>query len=151
MDGLSDILKMNHKIRFTLLLLVLGCGPGWAVLPMGYHVHRYSSTEVYVAPLSQKPTTPIIPAKTIGLWWNDSWILGECHPLIRRALHSADDVMIADDNRRDFWIIDLRQTKSYGPYIQRSEFDKAVTQFQISDTPITFRPPPFTRMEEGQE
>lgn len=141
---------MIRKVWFALLSLILGCGPGWAVLPKGYHVHRHSSDQIYVAPLLQYPSTPTIPAKTIGLWWNDSWIAGECHPLIRRSKNVEDDLMIADESRREYWIIDLRQEKSYGPYTQRIEFDKAVSKFQISVTPIVFRAPPFTKMQEGQ-
>lgn len=134
------------KILLTILTISsIGCGPGWADLPGDYHVHRYSSDQVYVAPLHQHPASPVIPSKVIGLWWSDSWIVGECNPMMRRSKNPVDNYMIADETRTEYWIIDLKNEKSHGPYLNRDLFENAVAKLKVSDTPLIFREPPFTR------
>ena len=68
--------------------------------------------------------------------------------MIRRSKDPADNFTIADESRKEYWIIDLNQMKSYGPYLQREQFDKAVAELHAIDTTVVFRPPPFTRMQE---
>lgn len=128
-----------------LLLWLLGCTQ-WAELPGDYHVLRHSSVEVSVAKISGP--APLIPPKVVGLWWDESYLVGECHPLKRRSPNSPQDTsMIPDLTIRNYWIIDVEREESFGPLSHASMQEKCKA-LGILPSAVTFRPPPFTRKEE---
>ena len=134
--GLTSFLVMRYGVlRYT-------------QLPHGYHVHRPSTDQVIVAPLTWHDDTPIIPAKAVGLWWNDSWMIGKTHSLKPRSSSPKDEIYEADPTSTQYWIIDFVNNRRQGPFHNERELLEAERKAGIDPDSVTFESPPYTQ-EQG--
>ena len=146
--NISSIL-MNRAFTITccgmiLMMAEAGCGPRLAKLPADYHVHWFSRDERFVSPMIYQEDTPIIPEKTVGLWWNERFIVGKVYPLTKKR-YPDSDMMTANPDESCFYIIDTEKRIQIGP-LNHQELLKESASLGLS-LPKTLPSPPFTYME----
>ena len=125
-----------------MLVLSFGCGPiGFgpgmsdfsAQLPHEYFIHRNSAHQIFVSPNSWSPDTPIIPTKVIELDHDDRFVIAKQQLLQRRSPGNPNDTYEEPKpNAFQFWILDLRVPKAYGP-LNDDEFPLERTRLGVSE------------------
>ena len=106
-------------------------------LPGGYSVFKTSSDDIMVRCMASE-RYPDIPAKVVGLGWNERFILAKQQTLTNRASFPGDTFQIPVAGKYQFWIIDLTTTNRIGP-LDENEFTEKTKALGVAA--IKMKPP----------
>ncbi len=103
-----------------ILALVQGVGPGVqdfvAHIAGDYSILRSSAHQIQIASNSRIDSTPIIPTKVIECDTDGRFVIAKRQGLKRRSPNNPDDTYEEPDPQVfDYWILDTRTPRVYGP------------------------------------
>ena len=103
----------------------------------GYSVFKTSSADIIVRCMTSEHY-PDIPARVVGLAWNERFILAKQQGLTNRASFPGDTFQVPVAGKYQFWIIDITTTNRIGPLDEKGFSDKAKA---LGVSEIKLKPP----------
>ena len=113
----------------------VGFGPGvqdFVVRIAGdYSIQRTSAHQIQIAPDGWNDSTPIIPTKVIECNTDGRFVIAKRQGLKRRSPNNPNDTYEEPDPLVfDYWILDTRTPKVYGP-LTVEQFTAKITELNV--------------------
>lgn len=117
------VLFIAFTIGLPFIFIMLGVPFGPGVYDFSYKVagnyvlERTSAHQVFVVPQDGwSNETPIIPTKVVEIAWNHQFVIAKQQGLKRCYPDNPENTYeMPDENVFNYWILDTKQPKAYGP------------------------------------
>lgn len=130
-NGVKNLKYFIKKMIFiVIIILISGCGlSDYKVdLPNGYVLYAPSAHNVYIILEDDK----IIPPKVVEMNYDDRYIIAKQFGLKRKYPDNIQNTyQIPDETKIYYWIIDMYDGKSYGPFDNYNQFSNLMKELNI--------------------